>query len=179
MGLDISKGEVEHANKRAQMRHESNVSFIHGDMENMEFENETFDKVISNGAFCLAPSKAAAFAEVMRVLKPGGKFSVCCTTLQEQLEEGVSWPVCMRVFMPLKDAVPMLEDIGFQDVEVDLSDPLMTFELEGDDAHGEEQEVGNNGRKRIHVGSEDFKHLENYDMNKLCARVILHGRKPL
>ena len=62
--MDISKGEVEHANKRAQMRHESNVSFIHGDMENMEFENETFDKVISNGAFCLAPSKAAALAEV-------------------------------------------------------------------------------------------------------------------
>ena len=182
MGLDISKGEVEHANNRAQMRHETNVSFIHGDMEKMEFEDGTFDKVISNGAFCLAPSKAAAFTEVMRVLKPGGKFSVCCTTLQEQLEEGVSWPVCMRVFMPLQDAVPMLEDIGFQDVEVDLSDPLMTFEMEFDPEDGAQEvefDVENRGRKRIHVGSEDFKHLENYDMNKLCARVILHGRKPL
>ena len=34
------------------------------------------------------------------------------------------------------------------------------------------------GRKRIHVGSEEFKHLENFDMNELCARVILYGKKP-
>jgi len=176
VGLDISKGEVEHANKRALQRQENNVSFVHGDMEKMTFDDNTFDKVISNGAFCLAPSKEAAFKEVMRVLKPGGKFSVCCTTLREQLEEGVSWPICMRVFMPLKEAVPMLQKIGFQEVDVDLSDTLMTFELEGEGEEVAEEE--DSGRKKIHVGSEEFKHLENYDMNKLCARVILHGRKP-
>ena len=42
--------------------------------------NEQFDVVISNGAFCLASDKAAAFREIHRVLRPGGKFSVACTT---------------------------------------------------------------------------------------------------
>merc|ERR1711974_101743 len=76
VGLDISPGEVRDA---------------------------TFDVVISNGAFCLAPDKEKAFKEVFRVLKPGGRFSICCTTLQEKLDPGVNWPLCMRVFLPLEE----------------------------------------------------------------------------
>ena len=33
-GLDISKGEVAHAKKRAEARNVKNVTFVHGDMEN-------------------------------------------------------------------------------------------------------------------------------------------------
>ena len=107
-GLDISSGEVQHAASRASHRGETNLQFVHGDMEKMPFESESFDAVISNGAFCLAGDKAAAFREIMRVLRPGGRFSVACTTLRTQLEDGVEWPVCMRVFMPLSEAEPLL-----------------------------------------------------------------------
>ena len=41
-------------------------------MEKMSFGDNEFDVVISNGAFCLAPNKKAAFSEIFRVLKPGG-----------------------------------------------------------------------------------------------------------
>ena len=34
-----------------------------------------------------------------------------CTLFR--LEGEVNWPVCMKVFMPLKDAKPLLESIGF------------------------------------------------------------------
>ena len=41
-------------------------------MEKMPLPDSTFDVVISNGAFCLAPNKEKAFKEVFRVSKPGG-----------------------------------------------------------------------------------------------------------
>jgi len=179
IGLDISKGEVAHANKRVEARGVRNVTFVHGDMEKMPFDTESFDAVISNGAFCLAPDKEAAFKEIYRVLKPGGRFSVACTTVKEDLEKDVNWPICMRVFMPLENAQPMLSEIGFNNVGVDDSDSKMTFEELNDDPEiqGLLGNLEQSERKRIHVGSAEFQHLENYDMNKLCARVILYGEK--
>jgi len=180
-GLDISKGEVKHANKRAEIKGLKNVQFVHGDMEKMPFASESFDAVISNGAFCLAPDKEAAFKEIYRVMKPGGRFSVACTTVKKDLDKEVNWPICMRVFMPLSEAAPMLSRVGFSNVGVDDSDSKMTFEDLNDDIelHENEQEdtVDQNGRKKIHVGSSEFQHLQNYDMNQLCARVVLHGVK--
>ena len=45
-------------------------------MEKMPLPDSTFDVVISNGAFCLAPNKEKAFKEVFRVLKPGGRYFI-------------------------------------------------------------------------------------------------------
>eukprot|EP00092_Neocalanus_flemingeri_P001211 GFUD01001290.1.p1 GENE.GFUD01001290.1~~GFUD01001290.1.p1 ORF type:complete len:595 (+),score=168.40 GFUD01001290.1:46-1830(+) len=183
-GLDISKGEVGHAIKRAAARSVTNVKFVHGDMEKMPFETESFDAVISNGAFCLAPNKEAAFEEIFRVLKPGGRFSVACTTVKEDLDKEINWPICMRVFMPLDHAVPMLNRVGFGNVGVDDSDSKMTLddiddgiEFHEENTQGGTETVDQNGRKKIHVGSSEFDHLENYDMNQLCARVVLYGVK--
>ena len=187
VGLDISKGEVVHASKRAKVRGvEGKVTFVNGDMENVPLPDDSVDVVISNGAFCLAPDKEKAFKEIFRVLKPGGHFSVACTTLLKELDGDVNWPICMRVFMPLVRAQPMLDHIGFEAVEIDSSNSLMTYTLEVEEE--EEERVVNGAdaaadadkstRKKIHVGSDDFKHLENFDMNQLCARVILHGKKP-
>ena len=53
------------------------MRFLHGDLEQIPLDEASVDAVISNGAFCLAPDKAKAFAEVRRVLRPGGRFAVC------------------------------------------------------------------------------------------------------
>ena len=57
------------------------------------------------------------------------RFSICCTTLKEKLDPGVNWPLCMRVFLPLIEAGPMLTAIGFEAVNVDTSDSKMTLEV--------------------------------------------------
>ena len=41
----------------------------------------------------------------------------------------MNWPLCMRVFLPLEAAGPMLTAIGFEGVQVDTSDSKMTLEV--------------------------------------------------
>ena len=84
-------------------------------MEKMTLDSDMFDCVISNGAFCLAPSKKAAFSEIFRVLKPGGRFSVSTSTMKVQIDQadGKQWPICMRMFVQLDDLKPICESCGF------------------------------------------------------------------
>ena len=140
---------------------------------------DSIDVVISNGAFCLAPDKVAAFAEVHRVLKPGGRFAICTSAMLRPLEEDTLWPLCMRMFSPKSELEPACIAAGLVDVDVDESDSVMAFELPTDADAGEAtaDELAPK-RNRVHVGSADFSHLSGYDVNELCCRVVVTGRKP-
>lgn len=81
------------------------------------------DCIISNGAFCLAPNKKAAFKEMYRILKPGGRFSVSTSVMTASVDQadGKKWPICMRMFVPLPEIDPILNEVGFTDVFIDMS----------------------------------------------------------
>ena len=176
VGVDISEGEVRHATKRATER-QANVRFVHADLEELPIPDECIDVVISNGAFCLVPNKVRGFQETYRVLKPGGRMVVCTSTVKGGgLEDGVKWPICMKVFARLDDLEPMVSGVGFEDVKIDMSDSKMAQELEEE---VEEGDTDARGRKQVHGGGgKEFKHLQNFDMNELCARVVVVARKP-
>jgi SAM-dependent methyltransferase len=125
IGLDLSAKEVVRARSRAEERKVENVVFVQGDMESIPLADQSVDVVISNGGFCLVPDKKKAFKEINRVLVPGGRLSISCTTLKKDLTADMNWPSCMEVFMPLVSVVPTLEEIGFEDVEVDDSNSRM------------------------------------------------------
>lgn len=69
-------------------------------------------------------------------------------------------------------------------VRVDLSDSDMQFEVpideetstSGKEAPTMQQQTMQ--RNQVHAGSEDFRHLSERDINKLCARVVIYGQKP-
>jgi ubiquinone/menaquinone biosynthesis C-methylase UbiE/uncharacterized iron-regulated protein len=176
IGLDISKKEVMHATKRAAARGVSDrVRFVNADMEKMPLEDNSISCVISNGAFCLAPNKAKAFAEIHRILKPGGRFSIATSTMTADVDQsdGKKWPICMRMFIHQDKLVPICEELGFKDVYLDTSNSEMQFELSDD-----EEMATNEERTQIHGGSKEFQHLRDYDINSMCARVVIFGRKP-
>jgi len=69
VGLDLSGKAVAFSNKWHVV---PNLAFRHGDAEKLPFADESFDSVINvESSFCY-PSLDAFFAEVRRVLRPGG-----------------------------------------------------------------------------------------------------------
>jgi len=131
IGIDLSEQETRHANKRVTERG-LNAHFMVCDMENMTsiIPDNSIDVIISNGAFCLAPNKERAFRELFRVLKPGGRISVCTTTTKDQnLEPGVNWPLCMKMFIAKSELQPMCEKLGFTDILIDESNSSMSMEI--------------------------------------------------
>ena len=172
IGIDISQREVIHAQARAHERG-MDIRFSVADMESIPLPDNCIDVVISNGAFCLSPNKERAFAELYRVLKPGGRIAVCTTTiLSEKLDKAVKWPLCMRMFIAKNELEPMCKRIGYVNVVIDDNDSKMTYELP------EELQELNPDRNRVHIGSKEFEHLQEYDMDAICARVCVVAHKP-
>jgi SAM-dependent methyltransferase len=76
VGIDLTPAMLQKAKKNLSKTDLKNVTFEEGSVENLPFADENFDVVTSNGALNLVPDKARAFAEIYRVLKPGGRLMV-------------------------------------------------------------------------------------------------------
>ncbi len=55
------------------------------DREDIPYGNDFFDVIISNGVINLSPGKQQCFAEIYRVLKPGGKLHFADLILEKDL----------------------------------------------------------------------------------------------
>ena len=75
--LDYSEDMLAQARERFAKEEIANVETVQGDVGNLPFEDGTFDIVLSMNGFDAFPDKDRAFGEVLRVLKPGGKFVSC------------------------------------------------------------------------------------------------------
>jgi ubiquinone/menaquinone biosynthesis C-methylase UbiE len=76
MGVDPVPEMLERALRNLAQTGLTNVTFTGASGESLPFEDESFDVVLSNGAFNLIPDKAQALGEMFRVLKPGGRLMV-------------------------------------------------------------------------------------------------------
>ena len=75
--LDYSEDMLVQAKTKFEKNQIENINMIQGDVGNLPFENNTFDIILSMNGFHAFPDKDKAFEEVLRVLKPGGKFLSC------------------------------------------------------------------------------------------------------
>jgi arsenite methyltransferase len=72
VGIDMTAEMLEKARETGSRLGAEYVEFREGLLESMPVEDRWADVVISNGVFNLCPDKRAVFAEVRRVLRPGG-----------------------------------------------------------------------------------------------------------
>ncbi|UCD67605.1 MAG: methyltransferase domain-containing protein [Betaproteobacteria bacterium] len=67
---------------------ETLVNFVHGDALDMPFEENSFDAVIAQEAWCHVPDKARLIAQCARVVKPGGVIAFTDILCTDKLSNG-------------------------------------------------------------------------------------------
>jgi SAM-dependent methyltransferase len=73
IGVDMTEEMLAKSRATAREMGMANVEFREGLAERLPVEDGWADVVISNGVINLCPDKRAVFAEILRVLRPGGR----------------------------------------------------------------------------------------------------------
>ena len=73
IGVDGAAPMLERARTNLQQLGHTNVTFFHTSAESLPLADNSVDCIVSNGIFNLSAYKEAIFAEISRVLKPGGR----------------------------------------------------------------------------------------------------------
>lgn len=75
-GIDLTPEHFELASARLRALGADRVQLRLGDFQRLPFDDASFDEVFAIEAFCYARDTPAALAEVARVLRPGGRFTL-------------------------------------------------------------------------------------------------------
>jgi SAM-dependent methyltransferase len=98
------------------------VEFREGRLEALPVDDGTVDAITSNCVINLVPDKSAVFAEIARVLKPGGRMVVSDVMLDGELPEAIVTDVTAYVGVAgaimRDDYLAMLADAGLGEIEV-------------------------------------------------------------
>jgi ubiquinone/menaquinone biosynthesis C-methylase UbiE len=122
-GLDMTEPMNLKARENCAKLNFKNVEFVLGDIENMPFDDNLFDVVISNCVLNLVPDKTKAFMEIFRVLKPCGHFSVSDVVLKGTLSEKMKrdaemYAGCVSGASDMTKYLKIIKDSGFSNVKV-------------------------------------------------------------
>lgn len=122
-GLDMTDEMLALARANAAQAGAGNVEFRNGQIEQIPLPDASVDVVISNCVINLSPDKSAVFAEMFRVLRPGGRVGVSDVvaednvTAPERAERG-SWAACIAGALSRSEYAAGLTGAGFTDVSV-------------------------------------------------------------
>jgi ubiquinone/menaquinone biosynthesis C-methylase UbiE len=87
VGIDATPEMLERANRNQLAVPLAQVAFLPAAAEDLPFRDQSFHVAMSNGVFNLIPDKASALTEVLRVLKPEGRFMTADQILTGELPE--------------------------------------------------------------------------------------------
>ncbi len=121
-GLDMTPQMVRLARQNAAKVEATNVNFRLGEIEDMPFDGDHFDAIISNCVINLSVDKPQVFAEAFRVLKPGGRLRVSDIVWTKDVPEAErgdieEWAGCVAGALPLDEYIGAIRAAGFSDVD--------------------------------------------------------------
>jgi len=123
IGVDMTPEMLERACLNAARSNFRNVEFRQGEIEALPVEDCSVDVVLSNCVINLVPDKRRAFAEIYRVLKPGGRFSISDMVtygdvpadLRQDME---LWAGCIAGALDREEYLGIVEEVGFGGIEI-------------------------------------------------------------
>ncbi len=87
IGIDMTASMLERARRSADEMGLDNVELHQGLIESLPVDDASVDVVISNGVIDLVPDKDAVFAEIDRVLSPGGRLQIADVIIHKEVSE--------------------------------------------------------------------------------------------
>lgn len=123
IGVDMTAEMIAKSRENVNKMGHGNVEFRLGEIEHLPVVNDSVDVVISNCVLNLVPDKQQAFAEIYRVLKPGGHFCISDIVSSRALPEWASgiaaaYAGCVTGAIPRSDYLQIIRDAGFSDIEI-------------------------------------------------------------
>ena len=127
VGVDFTDDQVAKATRLRDRDGFGQAEFVEASIDDLPFEDASFDAVISNGVINLSPLKGRVFAEAARVLRPGGRLAIADIVsgkpLKERTRRNVElWAACIAGAIPRSSYLQTIETAGFQVGEVHPND---------------------------------------------------------
>ncbi len=132
IGVDMTEDMIRRAEENKTRLKAVNTEFRLGEIENLPVASGSVDSILSNCVINLVPDKRLAFAEMYRVLKPGGKFTVSDIVSVGAIPDDVrkdltEWAGCVAGALDRDEYLGIAVKAGFRDVTV-VSDTSYTLD---------------------------------------------------
>ncbi|MCJ7711852.1 MAG: arsenite methyltransferase, partial [Chloroflexi bacterium] len=126
IGVDMTDEMLELARRNAAQAGATNVEFHKGTIESLPVPDASIDVVISNCVINLAADKSAVFAEIARVLRPGGRMGVSDVVADDALtvadrEERGSYASCIAGALSFHEYADGLAGAGLIGIEIEAT----------------------------------------------------------
>ncbi len=145
VGLDFTPEQLAKARRLGNRDGFTHVSFVEARIDDLPFEDATFDVVISNGVVNLSVVKDRVFAEAARVLRPGGRLALADIVSDKPLKERTRrnvelWAACIAGAIPRFSYTDAIETAGFEVQQVRRNDYRFVSKraLDASDTYGVE-----------------------------------------
>jgi SAM-dependent methyltransferase len=135
IGVDMTTDMIRLAQANAEKAGLSQVEFREGRLEALPIEDASVDAVTSNCVINLVPDKATVFAEIARVLRPGGRLVIADIILDGALPDAIEHSLlaylgCIAGALQRKHYFAMVTAAGLRDIHV-LEDVDVVARLRG------------------------------------------------
>ncbi len=130
IGIDFTEAMIDKARNNAEKLGFNNVEFRQGDIEKMPITANVADVIVSNCVLNLVPNKQAVFAEMYRVLKPGGHFSISDIVLTGELPEKIKsaaemYAGCVASAIDKDEYLSYIGKVGFVNMQIQKDKPII------------------------------------------------------